>query len=181
MIYSAFEEIPTKDITLSFVATPKPIKLFDHLINGRGLEIEEVSNGIYYVKGDTFEVQIIESKRLTADENVFLKNLRSSLTKMDMQEVFETYRKYGISEKVNIYLSRVLGANQSTFEEVIAMTDVAVRNIILKQFEKDGTLDKIREDKARDAALEMLKDGVSPDKAARYLQMPLEWVQSLKE
>jgi len=115
MIYSAFEEIPTDDITISFVVTPKPIKLFDHLINGRGFEVDEVSNGIYYIKGDTFKAQIIESKRLTAEENVFLKNLRSSLTKMDIQEVFEAYKKYKRLEKVNIYLDRVLGANQSTF------------------------------------------------------------------
>ncbi|MCL1996747.1 MAG: hypothetical protein FWG63_11120, partial [Defluviitaleaceae bacterium] len=127
MIYSAFEEIPTEDITISFVVTPKPMKLFDNLINGRGFEVEEVNNGIYYIKGDTFKIQIIESKRLTAEENVFLKNLRSNLTKMDMQEVFEAYRKYGLLEKVNVYLDRVLGANQSTLEEVLAMTNVAVR------------------------------------------------------
>ncbi|MCL1995282.1 MAG: hypothetical protein FWG63_03660, partial [Defluviitaleaceae bacterium] len=104
MIYSAFEEIPTEDITISFVVTPKPMKLFDHLVNGRGFELDEVNNGIYYVRGDAFKVQIIESKRLTAEENVFLKNLRSSLTKMDMQEVFEAFSQYGSLEKENPYL-----------------------------------------------------------------------------
>ena len=179
MLYSAFEEIPMDDITISFVVTPKPIKLFDHLVSDRGFEIDEVNNGIYYVKGDTFKVQIIESKKLTADENVFLKNLRSSLTKMDMQEVFDAYRKYGLLEKVNIYLDRVLDANQSILKEVLAMSSAAVRQIIFEHFEKDGTLDRIREDKAKETALEMLKDGFPPDKVARYVQMPIEWVQGL--
>ena len=85
---------------------------------------------LFRVKGDTFKIQIIESKRLTADENVFLKNLRSSLTKMDMQEVFDAYRKYGILEKVNIYLDRVLGANQAILEEVLAMGSGTVRRCV---------------------------------------------------
>ena len=126
---------------------------------------------------------------LTAEENVFLKNLRSSLTKMDMQEVFEAYRKYGILEKVNIYLDRVLGANQSILEEVLAMTNVAVRKIIFDHFEKDGTLDRFRkeerekgqEKKARETALKMLGKGYSPDEVADNVEMPIEWVQSLKK
>ena len=40
MIYSAFEEIPIEDITISFVVTPKHMKLFDHLVNDRGFEVE---------------------------------------------------------------------------------------------------------------------------------------------
>ena len=191
MIYSAFEEIPIEDITISFVVTPKPMKLFDHLVKDRGFEVEEVSSGIYYVKGDTFNAQIIESKKLTAAENVFLKNLRSSLTKTDMQEVFEAYRKYGVLEKVNIYLNRVLGANQPILEEVLAMLDTAVREIIFEHFEKDGTFDRLRnkereqgleqglEKKARETALEMLGDGFTHDKVAHYVKMPLEWVQNL--
>ena len=181
MIYSAFEEIPIEDITISFVVTPKPIKLFDHLVNDRGFEVKEVNNGIYYVKDDTFKMQIIESKRLSADENVFLKNLRSSLTKMDMQEVFEAYRKYGLLEKVNIYLDRVLDANLPILEEVLAMSSAAVRDVIYRHIERDGTADKIREDSKRETALEMLRDGFAPDKVAHYVKMPLEWVQSLKK
>ena len=183
MIYSAFEEIPIEDITISFVVTPKPMKLFEYLIKDRGFEVEEVSSGIYYVKGDTFKAQIIESKRLSAEENVFLKNLRSSLTKTDMQEVFEAYRKYGVLEKVNVYLNRVLGANQPILEEVLAMFDAAVSNIILKHFEENGTLDRFamenQEKAKRETALEMLADGFTTDKVARYVKMPLEWVQSL--
>ncbi|MCL1998275.1 MAG: hypothetical protein FWG65_05850 [Turicibacter sp.] len=185
MIYSAFEEIPTEDITISFVVTPKPMKLFAHLVNDRGFAVEEVSNGIYYIKGDTFNIQVIESKKLTATENVFLKNLRSSLTKTDMQEVFEAYRKYGILDKVNIYLNRVLGANQPILEEVLAMFDVAVNNIILKHFEENGILDRLRNEERevtkRETAIKMLRDGLSGLKVSEYVEMPLEWVQSLEK
>jgi len=69
------------------------------------------------------------------------------------------------------------------------MFDAAVRKIIFEHFEKDGTLDRLRgesqekgQEKAkRETAHEMLKDGFTHDKIARYVQMPLEWVQSLKK
>jgi len=105
--------------------------------------------------------------------------------------VFDAFGKYGSLEKENPYLDRVFDANQLIFEEVLAMTSVAVRNIILKQFEKDGTLDRFinegqekwlekgQEKAKRETALEMLGDGFTPDKVARYVKMPLEWVQGL--
>ena len=98
-----------------------------------------------------------------------------------MQEVFEAYRKYDSLEKVNTYLNRVFEANLLVLEEVLAMSSAAVRDVIYRHIEKDGIVDRIKEDGKRDVAFGMLKDGVSPDKVARYLQMPLEWVQSLKK
>ena len=35
----------------------------------------------------------IESKKLPSNENVFLKNLRSTLTKKDLQDVIDAYSK----------------------------------------------------------------------------------------
>ena len=97
--------------------------------------------------------------------------------------MFEAYRKYGLLEKVNIYLDRVLDANLPILEEVLAMSSAAVRDIIYKHFEKDGTLDRLRgewqEEKARDTALEMLRRGFKVEEIADIIKMPLEWVKDL--
>ena len=102
-----------------------------------------------------------------------------------MQEVFDAYRKYDSLDKVNTYLNRVLDANLSILEEVLAMSSAAVRDVIYRHFERDGTVDKIarenQEKAKRDTALEMLNDGFAPDKIAHYVKMPLEWVQGLKK
>ena len=49
--------------------------------------------------------------------------------------------------------------------------------------EETGTLERIRVDseekKARETAQEMIFDGFTPEQIARYVKMPLEWVQSL--
>ena len=174
-----------ENITLSFVVTPKPIKLFDYFANDRGFEITETNPGIYYIEGDTFPAQIIESKKLSAAENVFLKNLRSNLTRKDMEDVFEAYRKYDSLEKVKIYLNRIFDANKSVMEEVLTVFSAEVEDIIYRHIEKNGTVDRIarenQEKAKRETALKMLQDGISPDKIAHYVQMPIEWVKALSE
>ena len=183
-VYSAFEKVIVENLTISFVVTPKPIKLFNYLKNNRGFTITEVNPGIYYIKGDTFKIQVIESKRLTNEENVFLKNLRSSLTHRDMEDVFEAYRKYYSLEKVDIYLNRVLSANKIISEEVLNVSAV-LRDMVYEHFEKDGTLDRIarenQEKKARDAAYEMIKRGFDPKDISDIIKMPIEWVQNLEK
>ena len=61
MLYSAFEKVPTADISVTFVVTQKPKKLFSHLKAERGFTIEEAYPGIYYIGGDAFPVQVIEN------------------------------------------------------------------------------------------------------------------------
>ena len=203
-VYSAFEEIPVEDITISFVVTPKPIKLFDYLINGRGFKITETTPGIYYIKGDTFRVQVIESKKLSKEENIFLKNLRSGLSNQDLENVLRVFIRYGSLEKVNIYLNRLLNANLSILKEGFAMLDTAVidviynhfeknetllerflrrdavKDAIYKHFEKNGTLNNDAEERVKDYAVKMLKKGYPPEEIADNLDMPIEWIQSLE-
>lgn len=114
-IYSAFEKVPIQNISISFVITPKPVKLLDYLVK----ECEFGDPGICYVKGDDFPVQIIESRLLSETENVFLKNLRSELTEKDMLTMLIAYNKYGQLNKTDVYLNRIIEANPETFKEVI--------------------------------------------------------------
>jgi len=59
----------------------------------------------------------------------------------------------------------------------------AVQEIFNRHIKTSGIEEQIRgeaqDEKARDTALEMLKDGFSPDKISRYVQKPIEWVQNL--
>jgi hypothetical protein len=183
MLYSAFGKVSLKDISVTFVVTQKPVKLFNHLKKERCFTVEEVDRGIYCIVGDAFPIQVIENKRLAKEDNFFLKNLRSTLTRRDIIEVINIQEKYGMAEKVNIYLNRVLDANKSVFEEVLAMGGAAVREILDNHIMTNGVPShveaRIEENTKRDTAIEMLKDGFSPDKIARYVQQPLEWVQNL--
>ncbi|MCL2171389.1 MAG: hypothetical protein FWB71_04490 [Defluviitaleaceae bacterium] len=208
MIYSAFERVAIGDITVSFVVTPKPAKLFDYLAKARGREIIEAQPGIYHILGEPLPIQIIESKKLGADENVFLRNLRSNLGQKDLTQVLDAYKKYDKIEKTAIYLNRILGANKFILEEVMAMFDADVQEIVIRHVRKRGLEEKYfgdlierwkqqgmqqgmqqgieqgvergKENKARDIALEMLNDGFGLEKIAHYVKMPLAWVENLE-
>ena len=155
MIYSAFNKISIRDITINFVITLRPIKLLDYQTNDRGFDVDEASPGIYYVKSDAFAVQIIESKKLNAKENVFLKNLRSNLTKTDLQEVLDAFRKFDSLERVSAYLNRIMDANELVVKEVMDMSDEVARFVVAcltengkleRLLEESGTLARARVD-----------------------------------
>jgi len=103
--------------------------------------------------------------------------------------VFDAFSQYGSLGKENPYLNRVFDANQSILKEVLVMSSAAVRQIIFDHFEKDGTFDRLRgesqekgQEKARrETALKMLRKGYAPDEVADNVEMPIEWVQSLKK
>ncbi|MCL1988740.1 MAG: hypothetical protein FWG64_12350 [Firmicutes bacterium] len=176
-LYSAFEEVSVADITVTFVSTPKPVKLLNHLANERGFTVDEVSPGIYHIKGDTFTTQILENKKL--GDNIFLKNLRSSLTKRDMAEVFNAYSKYYSLEKESAYLSRIFGANAIIFREVLGMMDANVRQIAYDYFKEIGWIDREIEENKRAAATEMLQRNFDIQDIAAILKMPIEWVKNI--
>ena len=116
-----------------------------------------------------------------------MKNLRSSLTAKDMEDVFHAYGQYRSLEKVGIYLSRVIDANSQTLEEVLSMVSARSREIINEAIEKNGLaevfiekgIERGEEKKARDAALEMIKRGFSLEDVSGIVNMPIDWVKSL--
>ena len=178
MIYSAFEKIPIEDITVSYVVTPKPTKLLKYLESERDLGVDEICRGIYNIDGEPFPVQIILSKQLSAKENVFLKNLRSELTRKDMVRIVEAYRKYGSPGRKNAYFDRVFGANKTVLREVLAMETVW-DEVISEYLKESGKGDELVEDYKRETALEMISRGFEFDEIAEILKVPVTWVQSL--
>ena len=72
---------------MSFVVTKHPRKLVKHLRAVRGLRVEPVSDGMYYVVGDVLPVQILERGRLPEDENPFLWSMRGG-TAINFQTYF---------------------------------------------------------------------------------------------
>jgi hypothetical protein len=78
-LYAYLEKVDITDISVSFMETRHPQKLLEHLREVRGYEITEKWPGIYHVSGDILPMQIIERKKLSADENLWLRNLGDDL------------------------------------------------------------------------------------------------------
>ena len=123
LLYSSFERVPTSDITVTFSITVHPRELRKHLRNKRGLDLLSVGDGVTYIKGDILPVQILESKELPEDENLFIKGLRRGNEAGRMSKILKKYdRLLGLDTR-NVYIDRLIQANKEAYKEAIGMSE----------------------------------------------------------
>ena len=158
-IYASLYSVCVNDITITIVVSKYPQKLVKFLEEERGLRVENKGNGIHYVVGDAFPVQILETKKLSKN-NIFLRNLRSNLTQAELQETLQALEKAGVTDKRDAYLECLVRANWNTFREVIRMMP-EFKEIFLETAEEDGWLEerdrKIARETARETAREIAR------------------------
>ena len=130
-LYSSFEKIPMSDITLSIVLTKHPREFEKFLKNDRGLVMRDLGDGIYYVDDDVVPIQILESKRLSSDNNLFLRNLRSNLSVEDMLKTLLSFKERKPLDEKNVYLDRLIKANRDVFKEAMNMSGT-IKKVILE-------------------------------------------------
>ena len=121
-LYASFMPVDVLDLTVSFAVTVHPRDLLAYLKNDRKLAVVDNGRGVYRIDGEAFPVQILESKKLPKEENLFLKNLRSSLNANDAQETTEAYGKLKDLEFRNAYLDKLMRANRKAFEEAMEVS-----------------------------------------------------------
>ena len=105
------------DITLTFVENRRPRKLLKYLAGIRGYKAEETSPGIYLVTGDYVPIQIIESGRLSEQENLWLKSLTKDLPAANAGSILDKARKLGDKAQLGAYLYVLLRSNPKSFLE----------------------------------------------------------------
>jgi len=97
----------------------------DCLETVRKYKVEENSPGIYTVTGDIFPIQIIDSCRLSADENLWLKNLSNSLDPFSVIKVKEEVIRLDKAARVQAYMNAIAKANYNAVEEAVEMREPA--------------------------------------------------------
>ena len=124
-LYASFEKVPVTDLTLTFVESRYPRGLLAHLKKIRGYKVEENSPGIYTIKGDILPIQIINTRKLSAEENLWLKGLSNRLDPLMVLRIGEETERYGNTARVNAYITVVIKANFHAIEEARNMSSTA--------------------------------------------------------
>ncbi|MDR0403325.1 MAG: hypothetical protein LBH35_07035, partial [Treponema sp.] len=117
-LYSVMNRTEITDITLSFVEEAHPRKLLDYLRDVYGYTVTEKWPGIYYVSGDIMPIQIIESKRLEGEDDIWLRELRSGLDAGRLKKILEESKALP-KEALSAYINMVLRANLRGLQEVM--------------------------------------------------------------
>jgi len=182
-LYSSFERVLLSDITISISLTIYPRELVKFLENERGFKVQELGNGIYHIDGDVVPIQILESKNLLEEENLFLRNLRSNLSSKDMLKTLQSYKERKPLDDKNIFLDRLVKANANAFMEAMNMFTEGVRDIFLEGAERYGWLSErdtnLKIENAKEIAKKMLEFGDTPEKVARATELPLDTVLAI--
>jgi hypothetical protein len=103
------------------VGSRYPRKLLSHLQNVRGYTIVETIKGVYNVKGDIFPIQIIDSRRLSAGENLWLKSLSDELDSLEVTRISEEITRQEKAAQVAAYLNAITEANTESIQGALEM------------------------------------------------------------
>ena len=126
-LYQSLEKgVHMGNITLTFVESRYPRELIRHLTKKRNFTVEETSPGIYSVKGDILAIQIINSRQLSAEENIWLKELDNRLSAPRLHRILEEITRLGKSVQTKAYLDVIIRANRKNLQEALKMGRTAL-------------------------------------------------------
>jgi hypothetical protein len=195
-LYLNKDQVDVTDLTITVVETRHPRDLLNHLKEVRGYQIEEPWSGIYHVKGNIIPIQIIESKRLTSTEDLWLRGLGNRLGRADALALVEKTAKHEKDADIRAYFYAIIRANPGIIEEAFKMSDIDLAfpdtELEFQQaLEKVGLVAKWeakgeargeargKEEKALEIAKNLLTNGFSVEQAAKLAELDIEKVKVL--
>lgn len=111
-------EISPQDITITFVCNHYPFKLLKHLKEFRGITVRKYDEGIYYLEGDEFEIQLIITHQLSNKQNYWLQNLRTNLKSGgEIKDLVAHYEPHQTSTLYQAVMNVILRANWEKAQE----------------------------------------------------------------
>ena len=165
------------DLTLSFVVTVHPRELFRHLRDTLGYTVEERHHGIHVVTGAMIPIQIVNSVKLSKDENHWLKNLTRELSSLeqDLKWLKRLKQEYDSVLDLGAYLHAIVEANRQRLNK--GENDMLSAEIC-KTFEELGWTEKwiekgIEKGKLEDARA-MFAEGINIETISRVTKIPLK-------
>ena len=109
----------------AFVESRNPRRLIRHLRKILGYTVEESQKGIYTVSGDILPIQIIDSRHLEAEENLWLRGLGRGLNTVMVGRVIDAAALKPKDTRLKAYFNVVYQANKEVLEELIRMSNSA--------------------------------------------------------
>jgi hypothetical protein len=117
-LYCAINTINIRDVSLTFVVTKHPREVIKHLEQDCHFTVRQRDPGIYIVEGALFPIQIIETKLLSEDDNLWLKDLSNDLDVAGLSRVLDESMSKTKIEYIKAYMHVLLRANMNVVEEV---------------------------------------------------------------
>ena len=124
-LYIYLKKVPVTSLTLTFIESHYPRELLTHLSNVRKYSVAETSSGIYNITGDIIPIQIIDSRLLPANENLWLKGLNNRLKPLEAFKIMKEVDRQDKVDQLRAYTYVIAKANYLAIEEAIKMSSEA--------------------------------------------------------
>ncbi|MCL2008706.1 MAG: hypothetical protein FWG77_11555 [Treponema sp.] len=182
-IYAYLNNIPIEDITISFVYSHVPKKLFKYLHKDIGFTINKVQRGIHYIENKVLPMQFIDNRKLHIEDNLWLKGLNKKLDQSILLKMGNKSELYNDYPMMYTYLEGVTRANFRAVEEAKNMETISDTNPLKEVLRKIGLAEewvaKGEERRALDIAQNMLNAGFPSETIASLTGLDLEMVKNL--
>jgi hypothetical protein len=117
-MYKILEGLDIRDMTLSIVLTKHPREVFKHIRDVWKQEITEKESGIHIVSNSEFPIQIIENKKLSEEDNVYLRALNKDLDIESLERWTAKINRWKRKADISVYTDVILKANTKRFKEI---------------------------------------------------------------
>lgn len=129
-------EIKPENITITFVCSYYPREMLKNITLQRGITVEKYDEGIYYLNGDEFTMQLIVTTQLAKDENYWLYNLRDNLKSGgEIKDLIDHYEEHKSSPLYQAYIDAIARANWEEMEAEKKMCE-ALRELFADEFKE---------------------------------------------
>ena len=158
------DAIKSNEITISLVCENSPEKLLKYLHQERQLDIMKVEEGIYYIEGAYFPIQLLVTSELSKESNFWLKNLTNNLKEhSEVDELVTEYEKNRQNELYKAMMNIIIRANEALFEKAKG-NDMceALRELFRDEIEEAVNKAKaeVTREVTRETLLGLLRDGL---------------------
>ena len=120
-LYASLNNISITSLTITFIESHYPKKLLKHLKEIRNYTVEKSSHGIYNLIGDILPIQMIDNRKLSVDENLWLKNLSDKLDPLAVIKISDEVKLQDKTARIRAYMNVIAKANFQAIEEVMNM------------------------------------------------------------
>ncbi len=103
------------DVSLTLLSCHYPRKLMKHLREERQIPVAKISDGVYYINKETFHIQIIVTKELSPEDNLYLHCLTDNLQDTALaNRLADDYKLHPEQEIYTNYMHQITTANSRT-------------------------------------------------------------------
>ena len=136
-------EISPQDLSITFICNHYPRAMVQHLRRYRKLEVKKKEAGIYYITGDEIPMQLLITRELNPEENLWLQSLRKDIKgEEELENLLKVYEGKKYSKLYQAAMDVITRANWTAMMEVKGNMCEALRELMedeFKEFEQQVT------------------------------------------